>query len=72
MPLANPDAKLAHNYEKVWHSYATSEEIHHKSTRIAFQRWTGVRVSPREKRKGEVIVIGVRDVNKHIFVLFLF
>ena len=43
-------AKLAHGYEKVWHSCATPEEIHHKSTRIAFQRWTGVRVSPREKR----------------------
>jgi hypothetical protein len=70
--LANTAAKLAHNYEKVWHSYETPEEIHPESTRIAFQRWTGVRVSPREKRKGEVIVIGVRDVNKHIFVLFLF
>ena len=65
MPLANTAAKLAHCYEKAWHSYTTSEEIHHKSTRIAFQRWTGVRVSPREKREGEVIVIGVGDVCEH-------
>ena len=54
MPLANPDAKLAHGYEKVWHSCATPEESHPESTRIAFQRWTGVRVSPREKREGEM------------------
>ena len=36
-----------------------------KSTRIAFQRRTGVRVSPREKREGEVIVVGIGDVCEH-------
>ena len=41
MPLANTAAKLAYGYEKVWHSCASSEEIHHKSTQIAFgiQQW---------------------------------